>query len=370
MSYHQKFHKDIEVPVSISISNPSASAHGENATLSTSSGSISLTINGRTHYYNIGVNGYGSSDNITHYEPVTVDIEVDTDEFDESVKSCNNHVNALTGSVAATEVAHVKSIHDNSKKVADTIITGFFKNVQSEISSQVVQLKERVDATLMHLQKQAETLKAKQAQMQDDYERTKSRYTNIFTDLNKELDNRIKALDSPIFKMAETVSAEASRMMDSDFTEIASVVAEENSLLSAQIEAALTKNRARQAIMKAADFLRLQKAASIIIDKATISSLAAEDHHFFAPVCIMETSTAKGAKKEFAFDTETLDAETAKRVEENLATIPPETFAWSEDTRNNVEKYFNAAIRDAYGTPASQHDVRVVNMMNQLFRKH
>ena len=58
--------------------------------------------------------------------PVDVNIHVDTDPFDSSVSNCNTNVNLLTGAVVATEAAQLISIDKNSKKVASTIVSGFF----------------------------------------------------------------------------------------------------------------------------------------------------------------------------------------------------------------------------------------------------
>ena len=76
----------------------------------------------------------------TAVEEVEVDIEVDTVPFDHSVATCNNHVDALTGSVVATQAAQVKSIKEKAKKVGDTVVNGFFEVIRFEISNQIVEL--------------------------------------------------------------------------------------------------------------------------------------------------------------------------------------------------------------------------------------
>ncbi|MBQ3868173.1 MAG: hypothetical protein II789_06485 [Clostridia bacterium] len=56
------------------------------------------------------------------HEDVQVNILVDTDPFDDSVKGCNHHVDALTGSVVATEAAQVKSIREKGRQIGDTVV--------------------------------------------------------------------------------------------------------------------------------------------------------------------------------------------------------------------------------------------------------
>lgn len=135
----------------------------------------------------------------TEYEDVNVSIEVDTEPFDNSVEHCNTNVNLLTGAVVATEAAQIVSIDKNSKKVAETIITGFFGYIRSEISQQIAELSQNIDAQLMHLKELAQSCLAKKKQMEGDFTRISSRYIKIFDDLNNELSNRIYELDKPTF---------------------------------------------------------------------------------------------------------------------------------------------------------------------------
>ena len=89
--------------------------------------------------------------NGTTYEDVNIKIEVDTLVFDKSVDNCNTNVNILTGAVVATEAAQIASIDKNSKKVAKTIVDGFFGYIRSEISQQISELTQGIDSQLMHL---------------------------------------------------------------------------------------------------------------------------------------------------------------------------------------------------------------------------
>ncbi len=371
MSYRRKFSKNFDVPLSISISSPSASAHAtENggARLSTSSGRVTVYYDGRQRSFPISVNGSGDSGDLSYTETVDVEIDVDTEPFDDSISTCNHHVNALTGSVAATETAQVASVAENSKKIATTIITGFFKNVQADISSKIVELAQRVDSRLLHLHEQAKTLQAKRQQMEDDYQRTKARYSKIVLDLNKELENRVKALDEPIFKMVSVVEGESKRMVNADFAEIASIVAKENTALSTQIGAAMTKKRAKQAISKAVEFLRIQKLTNIAIDRSTISGLTGENGSYYLPVCYFETKDANGTvQHDCAYDKEHLPSSVTDKIEDSIFSNPEMVSSMHEVERENVEKFFNASIQDAMKGTTDPHDIRVINTISKLF---
>ena len=368
MSYRRHFSKDFNIPLDISISDPHYSTDSEGKLSHISSGSVHVNFNGHTFNYSIGGNGGSRSHDLSHFETVDVDIEVDTAPFDQSIVDCNNHVNTLTGSVAATEIAQVASIDENSKKVAKTIITGFFKNVQADISTQMLQLSQKVDARLMHLREQAKTLQAKREQMENDYQRTRARYIKIVQDLDKELEHRVKALDEPIFKMVSTVEGESERMINADFAEIASIIAKENTALSAHIGAAMTKKRARHAIMQATDFLRTQKLTNLAIDRSTISGINSDEGEFFLPVCYFEANEANGVvKHDCAYDKEHLPQSVVEKVDDVIFSNPDAVMAMHSIERENVEKFFSASIQEASQASSTPHDIRVVNTISKLF---
>ena len=352
----------------ISISDPSYHTDNEGKVSGHSTGRVHVDFNGYNFSYVIGLNGGTDHHDLGHAETVDVDIEVDTDPFDESVSSCNNHVNALTGSVAATETAQVLSINENSKKIAKTIITGFFKNVQADISSRILELSQKVDSRLMHLREQAKMLQSKKAQMESDYQRTRARYSKIIEDLNKELENRVKSLDNPIFRMVSNVETESERMINADFAEIASIIAKENTALSAQIGVAMTKKRAKQAISQAVDFLKIQKMTNMAIDRSTISGLKAEDGGYYLPVCYFEANEAGGVVvHDCAYDEERLPHEVSSKIEDEIFSNPNKVMTMLPVEKENIEKYFSASIQEAFQASSTPHDERVINTISKLF---
>ena len=171
MSYTRHFSKTITVHYSGSVSYPASQSGG-------------------TKSYS------GSTKETIHFN-----VTVDTDPFDESGEHQKDGVDLLTGSVAATEAAQVSSIRENSARIGQTIISGFFKTVKSDISQQITELRTRTDALLVQLNELAKRCNDKRRQMGVDYQRISSRYSKIFDDLNKELDNRIHSIDEPVFRL-------------------------------------------------------------------------------------------------------------------------------------------------------------------------
>lgn len=226
MSYTRHFSRSITVHYSGSVSYPASQSGGTRSY----SGSVTETV----HF------------NVT----------VDTDPFDHSVDTLEHGVDLLTGSVVATEAAQVKSIADNSRKVGQTIISGFFKTVRSDISQQITELSTRIDALLLQLKSFADRCHDKQRQMKEDYNRLSSRYIKIFDDLNHELENRIYAIDQPVFAFQRLADSVGSTPVQAIGT--ATVTATEQAHLHSILSVSRLKHLAAETIDDGRHFLNIQ----------------------------------------------------------------------------------------------------------------
>lgn len=334
MSYRRSFTKTIPVHYSGT----------EYATVSTGEGSKTVSV----HYSG------------TVYETVTVNVNVDTDSFENSVDRCNGTVNVLTGSVTATQAAQVASIRENSRKVGETIIQGFFTTVQSEISQQIMEISSRIEATLVHLREMAQRCIAKQKQMETDYGRLSSRYGAIFEDLNKELKNRIYELDIPTFKFKETSDKTANRGLGTDLASVVAISGAENGHLEAMLGASVTKRQAMGAIGKANTFLVKQKTCEKLLDSCSINE--STDAVYYAPVCYIET---KGESE--VINSELYTSEFIGKPNNRLAEKMKEvTFTTNEFDQDMLKTHFSAEVADKYAYSDS-HDERVRDYITKLF---
>jgi hypothetical protein len=335
MSYSRQFHKRIAVHYSGYASYPA----------SQSGGSVSYS----------GV----------EYEDITVNIEVDTRPFDNSIIGCNHTVNTLTGAVVATEAAQIAAIDANSKKVAGTIVNGFFGFIRSEISQQVMELSQKIDAHLVHLRELAKTCLSKQKQMEADYHRISSRYVKIFDDLNQELENRIFALNEPAFKFKRNADNHSQRTSDSDLVSTVAVFGKEGGELQAKLSASVVKKRALNTINQANMFLWQQKKQQSTINQSMLSKSVAATQ--FSPVCFMETKGEKNQIDEKVYQAEFLPKINPHEMVENF-----KNQAWNNGTKeqeDNIQRHFNSEVSQAYpGT--SPHDERVRNMLVKIFDVH
>lgn len=296
------------------------------------------------------------------YENIYTEIEVDTNPFDRSVANCNTSVNALTGSVVAMNTAQVASIHKNSKKVAGTIVNGFFGYIRYEISEQMMELAQKLDAHLLHLRELAKTCVGKQKQMEVDYNRISSRYLKIFDDLNRELENRIFALDEPIFKFKHNADDHSNRTSDGDLVSIVTVLGKEGGELQSKISASVAKHRALVAINQANKFLWKQKKLQLTINQSMLNeSIAATQ---FSPICFIETNGEKSQISKKMYQADFLPKINQNEMVENF-----KNQSWNNGTKkqqNNIQRYFNSEVSNAYnGT--NQHDERVKDMLVKIF---
>jgi hypothetical protein len=293
--------------------------------------------------------------------PVEVNIHVDTNPFDRSVNGCNASVNTLTGAVIAAKTAQIASISSNAQKVASAVIQGFFKNIRFEISSQITELIQKIESYLVHLHELSKQLKGIQAEMERDYKRTASHYVKIFDDLNKELSNRIYAIDQPAFSFKQNIDRQQKRITGNDMVSAIAVTGAEGGNLQARISASITKKRAFDAINQANVFLIKQKRLQKTIDQSMLDESAETTR--FAPVCFMETCNENSQIGKSVFQPEFLPEMRRNSLIDNF-----QDKQWkgvSMGVREKIGQYFNIAVDSAY-TSSDAHANRVRGMVMKL----
>lgn len=334
MSYNRQFKREITVYYSGDVSYPASQ-------------------NGGTRHYS----GHTT-------ETIYFDVHVDTAPFDAAVGHANSHVDMLTGSVVATEAAHVKNIYDTSTQVGDTIIKGFFKTVQSDISQQIAELKTRADALLLQLNNLARRCKDKERQMGEDYQRLSSRYSDIFTDLNKELDNRIHSVDEPVFRAAESFDEIGSKTGSGDLISTISVSAGEHAHLVSMLSANLAKRQARNAIEKGRKFLATQYRTNHILESCLRPG--GKQETFCTPFCMMDAVSDPGIVSRELHVSPLLEGESTDNLA-NKMDGKRWTAGISERDVNAIAGYFRSDVAKLMQDAGSEHDRRVAALTASLF---
>lgn len=220
----------------------------------TVSGSRTVTV----HYdYPASENGGSGSESITVDIdiPVTIDIDVDTNPFDRSVHSANSQINLLTGSVVATEAAHIAAKVKSAEDISDTMVEGFFGLIKSEINQQLTELKPRVEALIIELMQHQQSCAQKKVQLESDFGRISERYAKIFFDLDKELRNRILLLNQSAVGVHGTLTTRVHRSFTDISSGIATIYNKEGSYLQSMLYATSLKTKALSLIDSAKNYL-------------------------------------------------------------------------------------------------------------------
>lgn len=341
MSYNRKFRRTVSVPYSgsITVSYP-ASQNG---------GSKTVSYSGTAH------------------ELVEVDIHVNTTPFDSSVTDCNHTVGGLTASVGAMNAAQCLAIANNAEKVSKTIINGFFQSIRTDLSTQRAELEQTVQAKLMLLRQQADTLKLKKEKMAEDYARTTARYQKTFGDLNKELANRIHEIDQPVFKFVNEVDAQSDRMLHTDMVQTAITMHKENSTLQAQITTANVKHHALDAMKQAQNFLVSKAISESTIQEACIDGNGYDQ--YLMPVLYMKTESENELVNQQCVMPDCYfakDPELKENLCEKLEGI--ELGTEDEQSMEQVKSYVQAEIGN-HITGTDSHSIRVRDLINKMLNK-
>jgi len=334
MSYQRVTHTSIAVHYSKTVHYPASESGG------------SITVEGTVH------------------EPVEVVVNVDTTPFDHEIDGCKNRVDLLTGSVVATEGAQVASIHENSRKVGDTIIRGFFKTVRSDISQQIAALQSNIDSLLIHLRELSNRCLGKTRQMETDYQRISSRYLKIFSELDTELENRIHAVDAPVFDFTRATDRTASATTSEGLVATTAIGSAENSRLHARISAAMAKRQASTAIRKAEKFLDVQYTADDLL--ANCLRPGGNQEMIYTPYCLIETTQAPGQFSETVYSSPLLEGVDCSSLSSGLNDCPWRATVSPSDAQA-IATYFNAEVAKLSREADGRHATRVAGMTSRLF---
>ena len=143
---------------------------------------------------------------VAHYDgyvPVDIDVEVDTDPFDRSVRDASGALGVVAGALSAAEAAQVEAIRRSAKQISQTAIRGFYRTLTSELSAQASEFGSSMKSTVGLLMEQGQQVEQVHSQMESDYHAIKARYTRLFSGLDRELSQRVHELDRSAFELSE-----------------------------------------------------------------------------------------------------------------------------------------------------------------------
>jgi len=321
----------------------------------------------QTESYSYGASQNGGTGTITVSVPVNIVIDVDTDDFDNSVDHCKSNVDLLTAAVVTTQSIELASKRRNSQKVAGSIIGGFFSYIRSEISQQIAELTQNVDAQLMHLHELMQACKSKKKQLESDYTRISGRYSKIFDDLNNELSNRIHELDKAAFIFDKQSKTQNTRLAENQLVSTVSIFGVESGSLHSRISTSIAKKRALDTINKAKIFLWQQNKLNKTIQQSMLNE--SNTGLIYAPVCYFETKNTSNQIDKTIFLSDYLSIlNDPMHKREFIDDFSMNSMKWvkiSDSYKKNLNLQFNTILNNQ-STTNDRHSLRVRDRIRKM----
>lgn len=234
------------------------------------------TISGIVHeqvYHPVTQEGYSETISVPWSEDVNIAIHVDTSSFDQSVSTIKHHIDGLTGAVVATEAAQIEERVRSADAIGESVTSGFFRLIGSEITQQMVALKSRVDSLFLKLNDMKSACQRIQQNMQQDYHRITDRYEAIFEELDRELARRITSLDEATYELVREASLEERRSFDSTLSTVPTIFAGENSQTQSILLISALRSRMNGLLQCAMAYLAAEKRTSTAVSTMLDASI-------------------------------------------------------------------------------------------------
>ena len=124
-----------------------------------------------------------------------IDCEVNTRPMAQEIDSVSRHIDLTTTAVVGMKAAVISAEEEATTKVCNDVNRGFYALIHSQISQKIAKLQSEVDSHFMKLNQHSKQLNGIKNRMERDYGMLCGRYTKLFSGLNKNLENRVFALD-------------------------------------------------------------------------------------------------------------------------------------------------------------------------------
>lgn len=290
----------------------------------------------------------------------TIPCTVDTNPMADKIRTVSNHVDKTTTAVVSMETAVILAEREAADKVCKNVNRGFFTMIQSQISQKIASHYSRVEALLMQLKQQRRQLLGIKNNMQKEYGRISERYFKIFTNINKQLERRIKELDRPVFDLVTRQMAASTNRMHSLAAWAGTVQDEELTKGQALILSNL-KSDATKALHESSSFLSHMAYQKKLTDSIMISNpYGNESKAYEVPVAVSETVSDKsGIPMKTVTVCKGVSKSDAQRI--NDAFSRTEELHWKDGDNKNVNEEF-LKILESSNTPR-----RVKDMMRKIY---
>ena len=165
-----------------------------------------ITVSGsKTVTYPASQHGGMTTVHFSESVPVSINVYVDTDAFEDSVYRASGKVDLLTGAVVGMEAAQRNEIKRSAEKISEKMIEGFFHLIRSDLSMQQTANRSLLQAKFALLLNLSKDMAQKRERMADDLAKLRRHYSKIFSDMDNDLESRIRKLDSHVFNLTDEI---------------------------------------------------------------------------------------------------------------------------------------------------------------------
>lgn len=304
------------------------------------------------------------SDNVV----VNMNVTVQTDPFDRSVADTSRSVDGLTASVVAMNAANCKAISDNSKKISKSLIDGFYGLIQSDVTQKKSEAKSQIQAKAALLMSHSQAVTDKHSRMLSDVERERAKYSQVFTELDKELERRITEIDRPAFTLSRKVRDEI--VIKPHVTQVAETADNFSALNeSGKIAVAGLRSKVNTVIGGLSKTLWSNLKYRRTMQNILWNKTSDDKQEEYIPVayCVSENIADTGAKCSCyvsdGADKQRICAAVTSYVNERLSAPK----AIPQDEMKLIGQAFSGMVQDEYSAEA-EHDEYHERVYNEIFR--
>ena len=341
MSYSERYTANVQFSGSVSYSYPASQSGGS----------------GSAHY--------------SGTVPISVVIHVDTRPFDGSVKSFNHSVDALTGSVVAMNAAQCAAIHQTAVEVSESLTTGFFGLINTELSQQIQALDSAIKANFGLIAEQSKAVSDKNHQMENDYNRISSRYVNLFTDLDTECYKRIYALDKQSFVLSEKVQQQLLSETSRNNAALNFLGIEEVSSSKVFVFVSAMNRRVIEVLRTLYAYIGQEEAINTLVNSLLADETIDQNISIYIPAVWLESdSIESGNEKKECFMTDNIDQQQQSTITDKIDSFCTGQTLWSacdEQEKDALNREFKALSESSFSDINNETEQRIYQTMVSLW---
>ena len=291
-----------------------------------------------------------------------IDCVIDTQPMANEISSVSNNINGTTAAVVGMKAAVVQAESKAADHVCQNVNKGFYTLIHSQISQKIAKLRSEVDSHTMRLNQLQRQLLGIKDRMERDYGMISQRYLKLFSNLNKNLQQRVFELDKPMIEFAvKDVNTIFNRTKQMPAT--IPVSQQESLSISQRILASNVKYQGKKLIGSMSRFLADMKEQEELTEQILLPVESKKNADIMIPVLLSEYNyDGSGNKRTDVLVTHSGLAQRSQDAIRNSISVVALNLQWEEGViADEVKSEFNRFLS------TSSSSQRVKDMANKLF---